>query len=192
MFKYARRSVDFVKLMAIGGSLFFSVIDFSLAGSSLHYQNSSRIKTWQSFHASPEGGIHYWNETASDLTIARVGNIPGHARSVYGFVSGGVAVFYSATDLKRDKYTIRDNELVRIERGAQINSEKYRDYGFEYDVDLSNGLAKACRISDLSYCVSYKIHPGTAALAYASANGSVMLATSYEDLVGPEHPPQSA
>ena len=143
--------------------------------SSGSYAYSSEIDLWQSYSASPQGGMHYWNNTPQEYVVTKLNRINDEFRSGYGFVDTNKDLIF---------VNLTTSEKFKLSGGAYIptNSAKLNHFESADRYFYSSGnLIKGCRKGSAADCVEIEIKDGTFPYVYAKKGSNVLVITNWGD-----------
>jgi len=148
--------------------------DNSSESNTKSFQYNSSVSHWQTYSASPQGAIHYWNNESQEYEIYKLKRINEEFRTGYGFVnSTGDLIFDNRASGEKFKYT--NNSFSK-----DSSSGNYFEYGGRFFYS-SGSTIYACNLKSKNECIGIEIKEGTFPYVFAEANANVLAVTNWGD-----------
>ena len=143
---------------------------------------SMELVVWQSYCAGPYKRVHKWENPASSATIERVEVSDKDLRQGYGFVANDRLMLRQLGTGRTFMLDLANEQFSPADRISCPNFETDKVVLNSQAEIIKTGQITAC-IKDHPNCVSIKIFPGTYPYVFAEADGSVLAATNYGEVV---------
>ena len=151
--------------------VFSALFSASCGGDGASYRYASEVKFWQSYSASPEGGVHYWNEGAP-YVVSKLDRVNDEFRSGFAFVDpGGRLIFDNLATGEKFHFFSGVYQAMHAVRNKFI----HKNFVFDH----RDGYVRACRDDDIVGCATIQIAEGTFPYVYAEANDKVLVITNW-------------
>lgn len=148
-------------------------------GDNPEYKNSALVDTWQTYSASPEGGMHFWgdNAYAQPYSVEKLPRINANFRSGFAFVSNGNLILHNLATREQFKLETDQSYTAQADR---IYLNAYQTPSHFYTNDLQHVYACSKRTE---LCRVIEISEGTYPFVYAESHGKVLIVTNWGDAI---------
>ena len=141
------------------------------------FSYSSEIELWQSYSASPQGGMHYWNNESQEYLVNKLDRINDRFGSGYGFVDVDRALIF-ANLATGEKFKLEKDSYSPLSSGKFNNFESADRYFYS-----QGNLILGCRKDSETDCLGIEIMAGTFPYVYAKKDSNVLVITNWGDAV---------